>query len=238
MKSTKPDLHVYRNEEHFFFHSEVVDLILQLNPATLKIQLLFNVYQNLLMQFDEALEKIVKSSITKEIEEQDHLRDGLYRGMRNYNKAMHNHFDPNFIKAAEKIQIVINKYGNLANKPMFDETASIYNILQELQDNYSQEIQLIGLDTWVMKLDDANNKFKTLLHARYDETVQKTTLKVKEVRNEIDTAYRNIVLGIEGLIIIENTDIHKTFIQKLNLIVSKYNTMLAQRKGKKSETKE
>lgn len=232
MKTTKTDFQNYRNEEHFFFHTEVKDLITQLNPATLKIQTLFNVYQNLWTKLDEALEKIVKSSITKDIEEQDLQRDNLFRGLCGYNKAMTNHFKSEFVKAAQRIQIVIDKYGNLGKKPMFDETASIYNFLQELTDNYAADIQLIGLKDWVVELGIMNDKFKSLLHNRYDETLQKTTLKAKDVRIEIDTAYKNIVLAVEALALLENAEVHKNFITKMNLIVGKYNSMLAQRKSK------
>ena len=222
-----------RNEEHFFFHTEIRDLIAEFNPQTLKIQALFDKYQTLLDDLDDSMEVIRKSSITAEIVSADEKRDNVFRGLCDFVKAMSNHFDGEKVKSATRIQIVLDTYGNLAPKPFFDETASIFNLVQELRSNYAADMVKIHLTEWVEGLADLNNDFKILLGDRYEETASKTSLKVKEVRPQIDDTYRKIVKVIEGLLLLENADIYKQFIKRINLINDKYHTLLAQRKGKK-----
>ena len=235
MKTKTIHLHIIRNEEHFFFHTEVRDLIAEMNP---QVQDLADIYETLLEQLDEALEVIRKSALTKEVEETDLQRDNLFRGMCNFVKAMHDHFDENKVKAAARIQIVLDTYGNVAKKPYFEQTAAMFNLVQELRENYAQETAIIHLTEWVEALHTSNNQFKMLLGDRYNEQTTKTTLKVKEVRPQIDEQYKKIIQKIEALHLIDGSEIYGKFISRLNLVIDKYNNLLAQRKGKKMKNVE
>ena len=53
--------------------------------------------------------------------------------------------------------------------PINEETAAIYNLLQELRDGYSAEIQKVELIPWINELEAKNNAVDILVKSRNDE---------------------------------------------------------------------
>ena len=100
--------HNLRNEAHFQFCEDFGELMAQFNPAELKIDQQFYLWQTLFGQEDDAFKKIVKSAHTEKLQEADRKRDETYRGMLDVNKAALRHFDPNVKEAAKRLQIVFD----------------------------------------------------------------------------------------------------------------------------------
>jgi hypothetical protein len=67
---------------------------------------------------------------------------------------------------------------------------------------------------------------------------QRTELKAKEVRNEIDKVYQLIIKRINALMLIEKNPVHETFIRQWNARIKVYNDLLAQRKGRSEAKKD
>jgi len=222
-----------RNNEHFQFHTEVKDLISG-TADSINIQEQFARFLVCYNNEDESLKKIIKSATTAEIEIADRSRDLIFSGMVGINKASLNHFDPDTIAAAKRLKVVFDTYGNLAVKPLNEETSAIYNLLQELKGISLQDIRAVGLENWVNKLEETNKAFDTLVKARNTENAAKTHLKMKECRTETDKAYSDIVERINALILLEGETKYADFVNKLNTFTEKYNNTVAQRQGRKS----
>ena len=222
----------FRNNEHFQFHTEVRDLIIVEDPSTLKIKTQFSNYVDCYNNEDIALQKIQKSATTEEIDAADKERDPTYRGMVATNKAALNHYDPDVREAARKLQIIFDTFGNLATKPLNEETSGIYNLVQELRSNYAAEVKKVGLDGWLNTLDAQNIALDKLVKSRNDENALRTELKMKETRIETDRAYNTIVKTVNALIVVEGAAVYESFVRKLNSFVDKYNNILAQRQGR------
>ena len=226
-----------RNDEHFQFHTEMKDLVNATGAAALKIADLFTIYQTCYANEDEALKKVIKSAITADIETADRTRDLTFSGLVGTNKAALNHFDPETSAAARRLKVLFDTFGNLAVKPLNEETSAIYNLLQELSGKYAPDMQKVGLAGWANKLEADNKAFDKLVKERNDENSDKTQLKMKETRTATDKVYADIVKRINALIIVEGEAAYSAFVNKLNGYIDKYNHLLAQRVGRNAAAK-
>jgi len=222
MKINKIDFRNLRNDAHFQFHTEFRDLVVQQNPLTLKIKPQFDGYLPLYNRVDEALKKIVKSEFTAKIHEADKARDEIYLGMAETVTATLRHFNPAVRQAAERLKILFDTYGNVANKPLNEETSAIYNILQELKGKYTADVESVGLTLWVTELETRNGTFEGLVKERFDETAHRTDIVLREARGKLDEVYRVIIERINALAVVEGEAAYEAFIRTLNAVVAKY----------------
>jgi hypothetical protein len=222
MKISKIHLNNLRNDAHFQFHTEFRDLVAKNGAETLKIKPQFDAYLPLYDRVDEALKKIVKSEFTAKIHEADKARDEIYIGMADMNAAALKHFSPEIREAAGRLKIVFDTYGNVASKPLNEETSAIYNILQELQGKYASDVAVVGLGGWISELETRNNAFGELVKSRFDETAARTDIVLKEARAELDEAYRTITEMVNALAVVEGAADYEQFIKTLNAVIAKY----------------
>jgi hypothetical protein len=231
MKVENLYLHNLRNDAHFQFFTEFRALVERYGAATLKIQPQYQSLVALYNDADTALKKIMKSALTADIHDADKYRDDIWRGMVDANLSALHHYDEAVRKAATKLKIVFDTYGNLAQKPLDEETSGLYNILKDLDEKYADERTTVGLDGWITELRTANQAFEGLMMNRYDESAARTDLVLKNVRVEIDAVYHAIVERINAAIIIEGATAYTDFVTTLNTIIKRNSDILAQRKG-------
>jgi hypothetical protein len=231
-------LSIMRNDEHFQFVSEFSDLVNQMSPGELGIEKLWDTFTVCFNNEDDALKKIVKSSDTEKIKEADETRDSTYRGIVYATKAALCNHDSNIKAAAKRIKIVLDTYGNLAVKPLNEETSGINNMLHDLKTKYADEIRITGLENWVNQLEVDNNALETLVKARGNEISSITQLKMKDARAETEKSYYTIIDVINALILINDENKYKTFVNNLNFFIDKYNNTIAQRAGRAKAKKD
>jgi hypothetical protein len=228
-----------RNETHVEYNETFDSILINHNPQTLGVKPLYDAYKPLLDTEVAALDIIRKSGYTSEIDEQDSRRDSIFRGFTDAVKSALNHFNAAKKEAAHKIAIVLEHYGNIAAKTLDQETAAIDDLLRELNDNHSQDILLLALADWLSQLNIENETFKTLMMARYSETAQRPTTRMKQARTDVDKAFRAILNQIEALALVNGATAYTAFINELNAVSERYKNQLAQHAGriKKGELK-
>lgn len=222
-----------RNDEHFQYHTEFKDLISKHGAEALKIGMPYEAYLQLYNKEDEGIKKINKSALTAEIQEADKARDMIWSGMISMNSAALKHFDPEVADAGKRLKIVFDTYGNIARKPLNEQTSAVYNILQELQGQYAADVAAVGIERWVAELKTRNDAFGKLMKERFDEAALKSDVVVKEARAALDTAYRGITERIAALALLEGEAGYEQFVRALNIITEKYAATLTRRNGKK-----
>jgi len=223
LKIDKMHLNHLRNDAHFQFHTEFRDLVVLHNPITLKVKPQFDGYLPLYNRVDDALKKIVKSEFTAKIHEADKARDEIYLGMAETVTATLRHFNPTVRQAASRLKILFDTYGNVANKPLNEETSAIYNILQELKGKYTADVESVGLTEWVTELETRNGTFEGFVKERFDETASRTTdIVMKQARAQLDEVYKTIVERINALAVVEGIEAYEAFIKTLNAVIAKY----------------
>ena len=224
-----------RNDEHFQFHTEVQELIKAFDAEKFSILKQFQAYQSCYVREDEAYKKILKSALTRDIEAADQRRDLVFSGMAGTNRAALKHFNPDVAAAAYRLEILFNTYGNLAEKPLNEETSAIYNLLQELNGKYVKDAQAAGLKDWIAQLEVENKSVEALIMKRDDENSVKTHLIMKECRLELDRAYTSIVELVNALIVVEGESKYAAFVDRFNTCIDRYSQLIARRKGNKED---
>lgn len=220
------------NEEHYDFGGELVGLMEVYSPATLSIEALWPTYVSAYAREKAALEVIKKSALTKTIVEIDHSRGTTFRGLSDIAKANCNHFNAEKKDKALRLELVFDHYGNLSVLPYGEETASIENLCEELESNYAAELSTFGLTEWVTELKAKNLDFKDIRSSRFTESANKNDDKMKEVRMEVDAAYKAIVNRINAGIEFVGPAVYEAFVRELNERIESYKMVLAQRLGR------
>jgi hypothetical protein len=134
--------------------------------------------------------------------------------------------------------VLFDTYGNLAVKPINEETSGIYNLLQELNGKYAEDVRKTGLTAFAVKLDAENKTVENLVRERNDQNAAKTKLKVKACRANTDKVYHEIVERINALIVINGEAEFAGFVDKLNAFIDMYNNLDAQRAGRNKAKKQ
>ena len=222
-----------RNDEYFQYHTEFVELVIRAGADKLNIVHQFEAYMPLYARVDEALMKIMKSAYTAKIQQADKRRDTVFRGLVDKCRAAEKHFRAEAQQAAERLKILFNTYGNLAKRPINEQTSGVHNLVQELEGRFAADIQTVGVQEWVVELKDANNAFAELYRQRFDETTERTDVVLRKARTELDAAYRTIIERINALVVVEGEQQWTDFIRSLNTVIDKYAVTIKQRAGRK-----
>jgi hypothetical protein len=233
MKILRSDFYRFRNEEWFQLFTEFRDLALKFNPDALNITAQWATFLILYADADTALEIIRKSADTALMAEADRGRDQTFRGFADAVKSARNHFDPQKRAAAEQLSILLDHFGNLAKKAPNEETAGIYNLLQELNGAYADRIQTLSLQDWTIRLAADNEAYEVLVKNRNTEVALRSKLRVKEIRKELQEVYHCMVERIEAMITL-NGEIQPFagFVNEWNAFLKRYANVLAQRQAK------
>jgi hypothetical protein len=236
MKITEFALTRLRNEEHFQFFTSFRDLVLVFTLATLKIELLFNLFLAAYANELTALNIIRKNAISDDLVDADDERDNVFRGYCDAVKSALNHFNADVRAAAKRLQVVLDTYGNLAIKPYDAETGGLNSLINDLTTTYAADIALAGLGGWVTELAAKNKAFDDLKNNRYSNEAAKTILRMKQERVKTDALYRQLVERINALIIVEGEAAYAGFVAELNKRIEGYDNTISLRQGKGKNT--
>ncbi|MDR2886542.1 MAG: DUF6261 family protein, partial [Bacteroidales bacterium] len=230
MKITHIRLPRLSNDEHFQLFQFLIALVKSIGAAVLKVEARFAALETLHRREDEALKKITKSALTEQINDADAGRDDVFRGLSNAVLSGLSHFNPALRQAAERLQAVLDAYGNVAQKSHIAETSAVYNLVQELKLKHGGDVDLLGLTPWATELGRRNTTVQTLIEKRADESAARPSLALKEVRAELDEAYRAFAELTDALAVVarENATadaaVYDSFISRLNQRIDLLNT--------------
>jgi hypothetical protein len=229
-----PALH---NGQHYKLHADTVEMLSKHDPKQLKVHDLFEPYALCVQKEDEAFKKVMKSDLTKSLNELDCKRDDVYTGFTGFIRQTLRHFDPKVAASGERLQILVKTYGDPRRRPYDEETSYILNLLQDLKGKYSADVAMIGAKDWVAELENANRDFDKLLKERRGEYNERNTLAMRECRLDTDAAYYPIAERINALVVVNGLAGYEAFIRELNGLITEYNNILAQRKGRSAAAK-
>jgi hypothetical protein len=228
------DLAQLRNETHVELNENVNRLIEDFTPGALGIVPQYQVYKPAFDAEVAVLDVIRKSEYTAEILDQDHVRDGIFRGFDEAVQSAQHHFVPAKQEAAKRIAVVFEHYGNISAKTYDQETAAIDDLIRELATgDYPTLVTLLGLNDWIIQLDVENQKFKNLMATRYTEASQRPTTRMKAARVETDKAFHSIIYQIEALALVNGIAAYEAFIRELNAVFERYKNIQAQEAGRR-----
>jgi hypothetical protein len=232
MKIKRIKLDKLRNEEWFNFFTEFQKLVTQATPEALDIEALFSVFVTLYSQADALLEVLRKSSYTSDIVRLDSVRDSTYRGLSEAILSALHHYSDTHSAAAERLQPLLEHYGNLSVKSYNEETAGIYNFLQELRGTFAPQVATLALEGWVDELERNNRAFEAAILARNVEGAGKATdVTLLDIRRKTNRCYLDIVERIEAKILLQGEANYSAFVKTLNTNIERYAIALNRRQG-------
>ena len=210
------------NEEHYKFMFDANSLIIAAGASTLSIVNEYDIFKKAFLNEDEALGFVRKSSITDNINAADLNRDTTLKGFKKGIESFLSHFKPANREAANRLLVFLNNFGNVTAKSYEEESAAIIKIVSLLKTTHADDINTLSMMEWVEELESNNNAFDQLMTDRFDEADDKTRLRMKNVRKEIDKAYKAIAKRINALIIVNGEATYTDFVNKLNLRIDYY----------------
>jgi hypothetical protein len=233
MKIKRIILNKLRNEEWFNFFTEFKTFVEEATPEALEIEELFVVFLGLYAMADDTLERIRKSDFTSLIIQQDDARDNAFRGLEGSVRVALRHYDAKKRAAAERLVSLFEHYGNVADRPYNEETATIYNFLQDIRDRYEPEIAALELSGWLDELERTNRQFETTILERNREYAGRTDINMLDIRKKTGRIYLDTVERIEALSLVKGDGAYAPFIKTLNANIERYISTINRRSGKK-----
>jgi len=224
-------LHSQRNAAHYQFQTDFNDFVIKYTPQALGIVEDYAAYQPLLQDEGVAFVAITKSATTEEIDGADKNRDFTFRGTADKVTNSLNHFDPQVREAARRVKIIFDTYGNLAPKPDDEESGLISSLIDDLRTKVPADIATIQLIDWIAELERLNNAFIALEATRNSEEANRTELRMKTVRVDVDAAYNKIIKRINALIIVNGEAPYADFVKELNARIARAQDSIALSKG-------
>jgi len=232
MEIASLNLHNQRNGGHYQFLTDFNDFVIRYTPQILGIVDAYAAFKLEYQDEIEAYKAITKSATTAEIANADHDRDITLRSTIDIAHTALNHYDANAHNAARTVNVIFDQYGDLASKPYDEETGGIENLIKDLRTKTGTEIGIIGLVPWINMLESQNNTFKTLEATRNSEEANRSELRMKQVRLEIDAAYRKITKRINALIEVNGEAPYASFVKELNARIARAQDAIAQSKAR------
>jgi len=229
IKSTH--LNNYQNEEHYAFHTYVEELLDDPTLPVPKIGQQRTVYKSLLPKERQALDRVKKSAYTVQLDAADKARNKPILGFYKVSGGMLNHFNPEMSAAAYRVSVINDKFSGITRLPKERKTVAINKFLDALK-AIMPDLVLLGLADWFTEIEAQNKGYVNLKKSQFAEKDDQITLKMKEVRVDVDDIYDTITDRINAYVTIEGDAEFGSFITKLNNRIDSFNLLLAQREGR------
>lgn len=185
-----------------------------------------------------SLEVIRKSGLTDPIADADAQRDSIYRGLVLLLETYVHSTNVSKVQAANNIRVVIDHYGDFRSKSYNEETATIYNFLQDINSRCAADITTLNAQDWITDLQNTNQTFDNLMNQRFDENAGQEYINLRETRKAIDKVYTQMIDRVNASILLNGEADFADFVNKLNQRIDYFKNTITQRKGRAVAKKE
>jgi hypothetical protein len=225
------------NERWYYFFVEFLRIATRWTPEKLGIAALYAAFVAMVATADRLLEQVSKSWLTGKIKTADGERDECINGFRAAVKALLKSANKDKREAAERMNITLDGYGDVARRDYAAESGLVLNLLQDMNGKHAKDVAVTELGEWITDMERFNTTVMTLVDERYAEKVDKPAEKLAEVRRETDHSFGNILTVIEGVMLTTPDHGLEEFVKELNVLIVHYRTLAAQDKGRRNARK-
>lgn len=195
-----------------------------------------NNFEAAFQAFDAALEGSTKDSA--EAIACEELRDKLWRSNNAYLKAMTAHPNPELAAIAERLKAEFDKYGDVTNLPVVQESGALHNLIQDIRTIPTLDRSKIHYEEWFNALDTAENNYLAAIASRTDVRAEKEVGAVKRTRTEAEAAYTHLVDVVNLLAKLEGDTAYLPFINRMNVLIAEQKATLKARQTRAANAKE
>jgi len=229
------DLARLTNGLHFNFIESVMTKLAQFETLLTNVNAQYLALQKKAAAEDEALKISRKSLTTDDIIEADRKRDVIYMSYRKRVKGSLDSPIADEAAAAKEVNQSLKDYDIDPQMKLDDETGRMTNLLTDHEGKLAAQVATLGLTQYIAAMKEANEQVKTLVAERADERAKLVVGALKAARAEVDEAYKNLVLRVNALMVVNPDDSYDDFVNYVNEEIKRYRKELAA--GKKAKDK-
>ena len=230
-------LHQLQNAQYYQCMENTLRL-LKKNQALLKADHLIEGLEKGLGDMFVSFKKEKTNALTERVLFLDQKRDRFLRKISLFVRAYElDEENPENQQAAKKILAVFDLYGGskIYNFDHNKETASLSNLVHDLNSKNKSALLLLKLAADVSTLEEANKDFKDLYNERTDFVAeQNEALALAQIRKQMNQQYQIFCKWVDGL---PSSAELKLFIAALNVEIAKFHALIVPKK-KEEEKKE
>jgi hypothetical protein len=213
-----------RGEAHYQYLNLFNLLLIEFPVVKNLVAVFYNEFADLLVQEKQIVDAQKSSDYTQQIADADHRDDRLITGIRETVNAALHHFDSAVVAAAQSIWLRLKAFGEFQAKSYEEEAAAINILIDDLlSEEFAAKVILLGLTPWVNELAEAVAEFEELLRLRNIQQAAKPKQRLRDVRKQIETVYRNMITHINSAATLDTTNIYTEFINRLNTTITYFN---------------
>lgn len=208
--------------------------------ATLKLEsdkAMVNEFHAAVVAFDEVLVRSRKNSKTATQSEADEAFDKIFRSARNYAKAMSGH--PTAAVATEGVVLwdIFQKYGDISSLNYDKEYSYAHNLVQDLEALTSEQMELLHFAPWYEALVIGVATFTSARASKTMEDATYITGLVEENRQATSAAYKNLVLRVNALAVVNGEEPYAQFIDFVTQVIEDAKALIKQRDTRNANAK-
>jgi len=193
----------------------------------------------LLAEEASVMEIIRKNSYSESVIEADEARDLIFNFIKTSVKNLTRSYEATVAAAAEKVLNIINNYKAVSRFGLQEETGKLISLLADLREPSVLALcTQIGITAHLTELENANNRFKTMMTDRRAEEAQKPLRSAGDLINEIKTPYNAIIDKINALVVVNGEAGYKDFVTKVNVLISEYRKVVRMRRSRAGDADE
>jgi len=208
-----------RNEEHFWFMTEVKNIVEAAGVKYLDIQDVFDDFVKLYNKENDLLKKEALPLYCSQMEESDAKRDDYHRGIQLILKGHLRHADPEFRNAAKILKQIFDKYGDLRPLPYDEETDKINGFCAEMGKN-KPLLEKLHLTEWVEMLKAENESFNKQMDM-IKENFEEAPVSLKTTRRYMDKLYDELVSKIKAFSLVKGDWKYFDIADKINYCIDR-----------------
>lgn len=182
------------------------------------------------------------SALTKQIQEQDSLRDKTYGGLKRIITVWSEMgLEASTTSVADELLRLVKTYNIDPKAQMDEETGLMDNFIDDVRGSSSMSagIDKLGLRLLFETMSSANTAVRQLLSERNVEGVDKVAGALKSARVESDAAYDKMTELLESLLVTaDDASPFEAIIVEWNGVVERYKLMLARKSTKDTPEEE
>ena len=178
---------------------------------------------------DDALKDSASVSSSTLAAEAEQGRDGAWRGLNNYVKAMTAYPEGTVAAEALAVKALIDKYGDPTDKPQTEESGILHNLIQDLENGKEGSFPNLQVDVWVTDLKNKNQRFLDFSKMLTEEEAARQVGIVKEKILWVNEAYRKLIDTVNAMVLLNGEAEFASFIDQMNILIDRQKTVLKAR---------
>lgn len=210
-----------------------------IDPAS-KTDVPFNAYTNDLdlqsVEYQKGLAQVQKNEETQKIVLADAVRDKSVSTFGAGLKLYALSDIPEEVEASRSLDILFGTYKNLSTLSYEAETLAIDKLVGELlSPAYSSKVNLLQMDRYVVRMQNANETFKPLFSGRMVGNAMTETYDTKILRTALLNKYSDFAKYVLAMAKATDNPLFANALNLLNTARKYYNDMVSKRTAPKAE---